>query len=72
MDDLKHKLDIVNSVLATYNIEPITEADVVRFWSKMNTPDDSAEARRSFDGLWQRIREREKHKQSERASAVPS
>ena len=72
MDDLKHKLDIVNSVLARYNIEPITEADVIRFWNKMNTPDNSAEARRSFDDLWQRIREREQQRQSVEASGLPS
>ena len=60
MNDLKHKkLDVINRVLATHNIEPITEADVIRFWDEMNTPDDSAEARRSFDDLWRRIRERE-------------
>ena len=62
MNDLKHKLDVVNRVLATYNIEPITEADVIRFWNKMNTPDNSVEARRSFDDLWRHIREREQQK----------
>ena len=62
MKDLKHKLDVVNRILERYRIKPITEADVIRFWDEMNTPDNSEEARRSFDDLWRRIREREQQK----------
>ena len=73
MGKLNQTLKIVNKVLESYRIEPITEEEVWQAWSAMeSSPVDPVEEQRRLDDLWRRIREREQNKTSIEAARLPS
>ena len=59
-ENLKRKLNIANRVLEKYNIEPITEEDIIQTAIEIQRT-DSEEQWKLFEKLCKHIREHEKN-----------
>ena len=59
-ENLKRKLNLANRVLEKYNIEPITEEDIIRASIELQRVDNE-EQLRLFEKLRKRIREHDKN-----------